>query len=418
MTEILREKSTLIDMNTAFQSAIDRAYKFCETFDDAINKWTDNFEKIDKSVQIKELQQFVEISQEELEEKEKLLIFFKKKLKEEIEKKDVDLGSISALIETRDLEIEILRNKIFAQEKFIVQEKLNYRKEFDKIISLFQGFGNEKSSSLLSDSLFEIKGELKKYQLLFSKNGKKKASENDQILRIMERVETECVSLRRLIDVGFTSQLLEVQKQAFLDVAAVGKMIKANYETVDQRKELKEMQKEILNVKTLLENELSQKSVTHFNGFFIDFKLLYKNIEESIRKLIKECKAKDSSIQEFSKNGGIKLKEQLGSFSQSVQQISASFHKIKSKIDKISSSVDGLFQKPLLDFHGLRVEIKLAIDAQEESQHKISEIISFLKKLYEENVLRTKNVEQNVSEIDIKMILRKLNEIRNEFSVD
>ena len=418
--DLFNQKTEQLEISTNFQQLLENAFKFCETFDNAINKWSDQFSTTDNSFQLRELEAFVQIAQEELEEKENLLIIYKTKLNQEISKKTCDFESLKTIFQLSISENELLRNKLMATEKFMLNEKMNYKREFDRVLKLLDGIQDGKTSVFL-ETVFNLREEVKKCNVLLSKCSKRKNGDHEIIFKLLEKIGNEFYSVRKSLDQNYTFKLIEEGKSAFIQLADYNKIIKNKFETVDFRNELKDLQVELVNVKKEIEKINDEHKIAEndvFVDFFFDFNKMYKNIEESIRKLVRECKSKQNLIQDLTKNLSGKSKSQNDFYFQNFAIFSDNFTKIKSKVQKITQKLNAVFEKPLFDFYQLKNEVKFAIETHEEAIEKTSILTETFRKLYGENVLRTKIIEGSVSEIDLKMMIRKLNEIKNEFFND
>ena len=94
------------------------------------------------------------------------------------------------------------------------------------------------------------------------------------------------------------------------------------------------------------------------------------------------------------------------------EQVNAAVE-VKSALTKVRAKLRETADKPLVDFHQLRNEVKFTLEAQEDASERLEGLLDVAKKLYDQNLVRTKLTEETLTEVDSKMMIRKLNEIRS-----
>ena len=384
-------------------------------FETATEKYKEEIASFEKNASIKELQDFAYIAQEELDAKERLLLLYKKQLKDLATASKTHKLASEGLTNLLIKENELLREKIMAQEKSFLTQKVSFKKQIE---SLKEGVAGPKSQAgqSITELLQTTQDEVKKMIAILSKRPKKSSEIEDKefIVRNFDKLFAEIKQMRAFIDKSWLKQTLEQHRQACEELVKLHKAMpsssNAPSENHKQSREALSDLKAIAGQLAVIQNkdDAINKSIEKLGG---ELAQLTSKVPSSVAEINGQLKEKEIINLEFSREVEEMKKDQRKHFSKRNKELYTVAETVRSTFEHFNKTLNEFFERPIVEIREAVSQIRESIAIQKETAAFFEQNETSLKLLHSEVSLGAKRITQISEGANLDQLVGHLNDL-------
>jgi len=411
------QESVINSLKTAIEVLKESTLKF-ET---ATEKYKEEIANFEKKATLKELQDFAYIAQEELDAKEKLLLLYKKQLKDLAVVSKTHKPASEGLINLLIKENELLREKIMSQEKSFLTQKASFKKQIEALKEGILGSKCQVNNQSLADMIQATQEEIKKLITILSKRSKKSGEVDDKefIIRNFDKLFTEIKQIRAYIDKAWLKQTLDQHRQLYEELA---KLRKDQPATSGASSDNQKLTTEALNELKSLANQLASNQNRDeaanrlFDKLGGELAQLTSKVTSCLAELNSQLKEKEIINLEFSKEVEEMKKDQKKQFSKKNKDLYTISEAVRSTFEHFNKTLNDFFERPIVEIREAVQQLREAVSIQKEATLFFEQNEAGLKQLNAEVSLGTKKIIKLLESEDLDEIIRHLNNIVDNLS--
>lgn len=421
MAEALGDRKGQESVIGSLKAAMEALKESTLKFETATEKYKEEIANFEKKASFKELQDFAYIAQEELDAKEKLLLLYKKQLKDLAVASKTHKPASEGLINLLIKENELLREKIMSQEKSFLMQKASFKKQIEALKEGIVGSKSQANNQSLADIFQATQEEIKKLFTILSKRSKKSGEVDDKefIIRNFDKLFTEIKQIRAYIDKAWLKQTLDQHRQLYEELA---KLRKDQPATSGASSDNQKLTMEALNELKSLANQLASNQNRDeaanklFDKMGGELAQLASKVTGCLAELNSQLKEKEIINLEFSKEVEDMKKDQKKQFSKKNKDLYTISEAVRSTFEHFNKTLNDFFERPIVEIREAVQQLREAVGIQKEATLFFEQNEAGLKQLNAEVSLGTKKIIKLLESADLDEIIRHLNNIVDNLS--